>query len=73
MREVILLLGLELGRPRSHIKKWKQRGYVPHKFRLQMLALAKKHGWPLTERDFEFEPSLPKEREKLRQRQQAAA
>jgi hypothetical protein len=69
MKETILLLGLECGAKPGAIKKWRQRGFVTHKWRLKLLRAAKRHGWPLSERDFDFEPSSAKERE----RQQEAA
>ena len=70
MNEIVRLLGLEFC-SYNNLKKWRQRGAVPHKYRLRMLEAARKRGLRLTKSDFEFEPTSAKERE--RQRQQQAA
>lgn len=78
MKEIIGLLGLEIGATKPQLKKWRQRGGVPHKYRLQMTRVADRKGWPVSEGDFDFEPSLKSEKKRWRQRmaratQQAAA
>lgn len=77
MKEIIGLLGLEIGKTKADLKKWRQRGCVPHKFRLPMLATAKRKGWPVSEGDFDFEPSLkseiPRWKKRMRASQQVAA
>lgn len=78
MKEIVALLGLEIGAKKTDLKKWRQRGRVPHKYRLEMSNTAKRKGWPLDERDFDFKPSLKSELPNWRKRvarsgQQAAA
>lgn len=63
MNEVIRTLGLEIA-SYTAFKKWRQRGAVPHSYRLRMLAVARQRGLPLTESDFDFEPTSAKERER---------
>jgi hypothetical protein len=54
MKQIIAELGAEQGATIEAIKKWRQRGEVPPKYRLPLLNIAKRRKLPLTERDFEF-------------------
>lgn len=68
MKEIIALLGLEIGQTKAQMKKWRQRGGVPHRHRLKMLKTAERKGWPVSDSDFDFEPSLKSEKKRWRQR-----
>lgn len=61
MKEIVQLLGLEIGASKAQLKKWRQRGGVPHRYRLQMVITAHRKGWPVDEKDFDFKPSLKSE------------
>lgn len=61
MKEIVSLLGLEIGLTKTQLKKWRQRGGVPHRYRLQMMQTAQRKGWPVAEADFDFKPSLKSE------------
>lgn len=60
MKEIIAQLATELddaGVTPEAIRKWRERGKVPHRHRLPLLDLAKRKRAPLTVRDFEFPKS----------------
>lgn len=54
MKEIIATLGAEQGATRTAIKKWRQRGFVPPKYRLPILDLAEERGIHFDKSDFEF-------------------
>jgi hypothetical protein len=62
MKEIIRLLCLEAGFTKADIKKWRQRGMIPHKHRHQLIRRAEAHNWdPLAPSDFDFKPALKSE------------
>jgi len=78
MKEIVALLGLEIGASKADLKKWRQRGIVPHKYRHDMIEIAQRKGWPVQKSDFDFKPSLKSEvpawkKRMARAGQQAAA
>jgi hypothetical protein len=52
--------------PPYAIRKWKHRGFVPHKYRLPMLMAASKRGAVLKESDFVFGARATKPRRQRR-------
>lgn len=59
MKEIIATLATELGDDRvtpDAIRKWDERGSVPHRHRLPLMEIAKRKRVPLVPRDFEFTP-----------------
>lgn len=58
MKEVIASLGAEAGATRSAIKKWRQRGAVPPKYRFPILDVAQQKGIQVSRADFDFTPTL---------------
>lgn len=61
MKEIVALLCLEIGATKAQVKKWRQRGMVPHKFRADMREVAARKGWPVDKTDFDFKPALKSE------------
>ena len=55
MNSVIKLLArTRLGVGEKALEKWKERGGVPHKYRLALLKLAKENKVALSESDFQW-------------------
>lgn len=76
MKEIVSLLALEIGATKAHLKKWRQRGGVPHRYRLQMMQIATRKGWPVDVADLDWKPSLKSELPRWKKRvarQQVAA
>lgn len=73
MKEIVALLCLENGATKAQIKKWRQRGMVPHKFRAAMIETARRKGWPVERGDFDFKPSLKSEVDAWKRRMAKAA
>jgi hypothetical protein len=61
MKEIVSLLCGEIGATKAEIKKWRQRGMIPHKHRHEMIMTAQRKGWPVDLSDFDFKPSLKSE------------
>jgi hypothetical protein len=61
MNQIVALLCLEIGASKADIKKWRQRGMVPHKHRHSMIMIAQRKSWPLDLSDFDFKPALKSE------------
>jgi len=68
MKEIVSLLALEIGRSKADLKKWRQRGGIPHKYRLQMMQVAIRKGWPVDASDFDWKPTLKSEVPRWRKR-----
>jgi hypothetical protein len=59
MKEIIATLATELNDGRvtpDAIRKWDERGKVPHRLRLPLIELAKRKRIALSARDFDFTP-----------------
>lgn len=59
MKEIIATLAVELSDERvtpDAIRKWDERGAVPHRHRLPLMEIAKRRRVPLSPRDFDFTP-----------------
>lgn len=59
MKEIIPQLAAELHDPRitpEAIRKWDERGGVPHRYRLPLIELAKRKRVTLSASDFDFTP-----------------
>tara|TARA_R110000868_G_scaffold411706_1_gene707790 strand:- start:21137 stop:21328 length:192 start_codon:yes stop_codon:yes gene_type:complete len=59
MKEIIASLATELGDPRvtpEAIRKWEERGRIPHRLRLPLIELAKTRRLKLSASDFDFPP-----------------
>lgn len=59
MKEIIASLATELGDPRvtpEAIRKWEERGRIPHRLRLPLIELAKTRRVKLSASDFDFPP-----------------
>lgn len=59
MKEIIATLAAELADERvtpDAIRKWNERGSVPHRHRLPLMELAQRKRIALSSRDFEFTP-----------------
>jgi len=59
MKEIIATLATELDDKRvtrDAIRKWDERGAVPHRHRLPLMEIAKRKRLPLSPKDFEFIP-----------------
>jgi hypothetical protein len=72
MKEIVSLLALEIGRSKTDLKKWRQRGGIPHRYRLQMMQVAARKGWPVDAADFDWKPSLKSELPRWKKRMAAA-
>lgn len=67
MKDIIASLANELGDPAvtvEAIRKWQERGRVPHRLRLPLIELAKRRRLPLSADDFDFAPPKPKAKRK---------
>lgn len=65
MKEIIATLATELGDPKvtaDAIRKWEERGRVPHRLRLPLIDLAKGRRLKLSASDFDFTPAPKKRR-----------
>lgn len=65
MKEIIAALASELdddGITPEAIRKWRERGRVPHRLRLPLSELAKRKRITLSPRDFDFEPERGRRR-----------
>ncbi len=59
MKEIIATLAAELADERvtpDAIRKWDERGSVPHRHRLPLIEMARRKRIPLSSHDFEFTP-----------------
>jgi hypothetical protein len=59
MKEIIATLASELGDDRvtpDAIRKWEERGKVPHRHRLPLIEIARRKRVSLSPSDFEFTP-----------------
>lgn len=65
MKEIIATLATERGISAEAIRKWDERGRVPHKERLPLITTAAERDLPLSERDFDFTPK-PDRKAKMR-------
>lgn len=57
MKEIIASLATELGDPKvtpEAIRKWEERGRIPHRLRLPLIELAKTRRLKLSASDFDF-------------------
>lgn len=54
MRQLIEELARDLNVSEANIRKWRSRGFVPHKYRTDMLAMAARRGKKLKLGDFQF-------------------
>lgn len=65
MKEIIATLAVELNDPRvtpAAIRKWEERGRIPHRLRLPLIDLAKGKRVKLSASDFDFTPAPKKRR-----------
>lgn len=56
MKDIIATLAAERDISADTIRKWRERGSVPHKERLPLVMMAKKRALALSAGDFEFRP-----------------
>lgn len=54
MKQLIEELAKEDGVSDANIRKWRSRGFVPHKYRAPMIAKAARRGRKLSLGDFQF-------------------
>lgn len=73
MKDIVALLCQEIGASKADIKKWRQRGMIPHKHRHKMLVIAARKEWPVEEADFDFKPALKSEVPNWKRRMARAA
>lgn len=62
MKDIIAQIAVARGVGAEALKKWRQRGRVPHKHRLSILEEAKRRRAALTAADFDF--ASPQSRKK---------
>lgn len=65
MKEIIATLATELGDPKvtpEAIRKWEERGRIPHRLRLPLIDLAKGKRVKLSAEDFDFKPAPKRSR-----------
>lgn len=67
MNTTLVELAGRIGVTANSLKKWRNRGKVPHKYRLPLLEAAQKNGLALSSEDFEFKAApRPKKRAERR-------
>lgn len=54
MNQMIQVLALQLGIKPVTVRRWRDRGHVPHKWRIPLIKAAQQCRVVLDERDFEF-------------------
>lgn len=60
MHEAIATIAAQKGAKPLTIAKWRQRGFVPHRWRLPILQELAKKGVLITASQFEFQPTPKK-------------
>ena len=65
MKEIIATLATELDHPDATpeaIRKWRERGYVPAKYHLDLMDIAAREGIQLGRGDLDWRPTKTKKR-----------
>lgn len=66
MKEIISTLATERGVSPDTLRKWDERGRVPHRERLPLITTAIERDLALSERDFDFTPKPRRKAESKR-------
>ena len=66
MNEQIVALAKEQGISPDSFKKWRGRGFVPHRYRLPLLQAAADKGVQISGNDFEWKPQKKRRAKKRR-------